>query len=690
MILQKAYRSHLARSLVRMKYIVSYVATLRLQAMVRGFKGRMRALIRRREVEWAVGVIARCYRGHVTRKHIQELLAMGRRRRIQQRQGATCIQALARMRQKHKKYVLLCDVTIKLQRQFRFRRYLAAQKMQSMIRGVLARRAIKKLRYMYHTAARKIQQSWRRHECLCNLHKVHQEAAAIQKVFRGFTSRRLSQGWMRSKLKSTRTIQRWLGRRIFRREIARRKYIRAAVRIQNVIRRQQAMKRYRHIRHLICRCQSRAKVPRTVRKREKKEHRFSERVFEYCQQFEELAKVAQMDHLLGMNVGTPPHPDRERNRFIKHLHRFHRPLRACFLKYATRGVGEAAELTFQVSLRNFVALCVDVGVVHGTPQRSPSPASPSKSPKPSRSSAMTDSEIAKQAQEKAAHKEADEDGDEGEGEEEEEEPVGFPKQLTEAEVEEIFQLALIPLDPNAPRAIQDRGIPPVRTKECVLGELCADEFVDAIVRVALKAFQDYADTGAAERGYQSNSFRLLCFLRRAFGSMLSIQESQIFGDDGQLRAMLPPEEVSPPTPAQNALAMYEAKMRKAHILFATPRKGQPISMSFGDFGLLMKANKGYHKKHLSQAAILQAFIASNIEEITLFLEDLPQIGRFTDMLWLEYPEFEEALCRCALKKAYSVDSKSTEETVVKTLGDLCRLTCKVKHKTRDSFMANSF
>ena len=116
-------------------------------------------------------------------------------------------------------------------------------------------------------------------------------------------------------------------------------------------------------------------------------------------------------------------------------------------------------------------------------------------------------------------------------------------------------------------------------------------------------------------------------------------------------------------------------------MYATPRKREASALSPEDFNKVMKANKAFAKKLLGAGTILVAFSASNRAELGRVRETLPRVDKFGSMLWMEYPEFEEALCRCALMKATATgSSKDPTDQVLKLLGDMCRNTSKLKSK----------
>ena len=79
-------------------------------------------------------------------------------------------------------------------------------------------------------------------------------------------------------------------------------------------------------------------------------------------------------------------------------------------------------------------------------------------------------------------------------------------------------------------------------------------------------------------------------------------------------------------------------MRKTHLMYASSReknKSAPIAMSPNDFGMIMRANKGYDKKFLQSGFIVECFIACNSGEVEEFLESLSQVMDFPKTLWME-------------------------------------------------------
>jgi len=78
--------------------------------------------------------------------------------------------------------------------------------------------------------------------------------------------------------------------------------------------------------------------------------------------FEDFARVSMSN----VFVAGISNPERERNRIVKHLIAFHRPIRALFLKYSVRGCSDHKDLKFRISEENFKLLCVDIGLVQAT------------------------------------------------------------------------------------------------------------------------------------------------------------------------------------------------------------------------------------------------------------------------------------------------------------------------------------
>jgi len=50
------------------------------------------------------------------------------------------------------------------------------------------------------------------------------------------------------------------------------------------------------------------------------------------------------------------------------------------------------------------------------------------------------------------------------------------------------------------------------------------------------------------------------------------------------------------------------------------------------------------------------------------------------MLWMEYPEYEEALCRCAIMKGAAMGLSMESPQVLQILTDMCRHTSRIKAK----------
>ena len=136
------------------------------------------------------------------------------------------------------------------------------------------------------------------------------------------------------------------------------------------------------------------------------------------------------------------------------------------------------------------------------------------------------------------------------------------------------------------------------------------------------------------------------------------------------------------TSARNTLMAYESKLRKVHKKASSSKKGKPVALSPADFNSVMLENKVFDKKEMPSkypvaALTLEAFIASNRDEIGQFLEELPRVDSFAGTLWLEYIEFEEALVRCAITKGMALGYPAQSTEVQKFLEVMCRHTAKL-------------
>ena len=87
---------------------------------------------------------------------------------------------------------------------------------------------------------------------------------------------------MRQRLRAARTIQRFLSRRIWRREIAKLKYHRACIKVQTLWRKKRAQGLYRRFVTFICKCQSRARIRGAKRLVAAKQSNLKVRVVRWC------------------------------------------------------------------------------------------------------------------------------------------------------------------------------------------------------------------------------------------------------------------------------------------------------------------------------------------------------------------------------------------------------------------------
>jgi len=555
-------------------------------------------------------------------------------------------------------------------------RYKAAQWLQAQLRGMMSRKEAKRRRRDFNMAARRIQRLYREYQCRHDISTTHRHASHIQKTFRGFSSRRLSQGWMRQRLRAARIIQRFLSRRIWRREIGKLKYHRACVKVQTLWRRERAVRAYRGFYIFICKCQSRARIRGTLRHATRKRGHFRDRILRWCGRFEDFSRVATNQ----IFVEKSPNIERERTNLLKTLHEFHRPIRALFLKYAVRGVSDPKKLNLRITWVNFMGFSVELGLT--------APLDTQGNPiKVKRGTSSLNDEEAANAGESplgGAFMDLTQTGD-----------FRYPKEnpLSATDIEGVFKTSLNPpntlhQDPDWREALKTHALTGRQAKDSEKA-LLAGEFVEALVRLALLVYRNYADTKAkGALGYHSNSYRVRCLLTAMASDALDVPESCVFGDDSDVVAMLGPSEaasVEDRTAARNTLIMYENKLRKVHKKAASSKKGTPVALSPGDFNSIMMENKVFDKKEMPSkypvaALTLEAFIASNRDEIGQFLEELPRVTSFAGTLWLEYIEFEEALCRCAIMKGKALGFPPKSPEVQKFLEVMCRNTAKLAKK----------
>jgi len=165
------------------------------------------------------------------------------------------------------------------------------------------------------------------------------------------------------------------------------------------------------------------------------------------------------------------------------------------------------------------------------------------------------------------------------------------------------------------------------------------QWLDLLLNVAMRRLDAQGKVGGA-------SFAMKLMLEECMEAFKKVQEEELFGDKYVTDMLKEPVVIK-------ELENWQAKLRKLHKQRClkgpdgegTTAQGKPSSMGPDTF-LRVISDARLIGSGLSYAKVLEAFVASNHDELSNYLGDMVGTNNFLDEMLLEYPEFEEACVRC--------------------------------------------